>query len=204
MRVLAFDGGIINLGVCCINDGVILFSMNHSFAPRQNSFTGAQLTGIIAKWVNDNAASLWNLEEVDMVVMESVLRPRIQAIGLIIISCITSWRLAMGLAPIPIVMKSGSSKYTVNPHLNAIALTLKGKKNHGKRKMLSTGFCKQLWPETVGVCAMPDSCDAILLAVSALAAVPKRKTAEIKNWERSGHLVIYTQHMEFSCNFMHK
>lgn len=190
MRVLGIDGGIVNVGICVVNDGKInlikVDSISHSQKP-----TTAELSALTARWVCSRAEE-WGLETVDLVVVESVIRAKIQSVGVCIVAAIVAWRLSHGLSEPRIMMKSGRSKFSLNPCLQAAAAVAKGKGGYHDRKSLSVKFCHTVWAETME--SGPDPCDALLLALAGLASMPKSKvnaeSAETLRLCKEAHVVL--------------
>lgn len=171
MRVLGIDGGIVNVGICVLNDGHIDLIKVDSISPSQRPTT-AELSALTAKWVCSRAEE-WGLETVDLVVVESVIRAKIQSVGVCIVAAIVAWRLSHGLEEPRIMMKSGRSKFSLNPCLQAAAAVARGKVGYHDRKSLSVQFCHTVWAETTDL--GPDPCDALLLALAGLSSMPKSK-----------------------------
>lgn len=171
MRVLGIDGGIVNLGICIINSGCIELIEADSIHPSQKPTT-AELSALTAQWICERAEK-WNLGSVDLVVVESVLRAKIQSVGVCIVAAIVAWRLSNGFTKPKIMMKSGRSKYSLNPHMKSAASIAKGKVGYHDRKSLSVNFCHTVWAVTSDL--GPDPCDALLLALAGLANMPKSK-----------------------------
>lgn len=171
MRVLGIDGGIVNVGICVLDKGKIDLIKCDSISPSQKPTT-AELSALTAKWVCGRAAE-WQLENVDVVVVESVMRAKIQSVGVCIVAAIVAWRLSHGLEQPRIMMKSGRSKFSLNACLQAGARCARGKVGYHDRKSLSVQFCHTVWAETSEM--GPDPCDALLLALAGLSSLPKSK-----------------------------
>ena len=169
--MLGIDGGIVNVGVCVLNEGAIEVLETDRIHSTQNK-TVCELSTIVAMWVCDRAEK-WGLRDVDLLVVESVIRAKIQSVGVAIVAAISTWRISNGL-PLPkIMMKSGRTKFNMNPHMKAAAASLQGKRNYHDRKHLSVRFCHHVWPETSE--QGPDSCDALLLALAGSSCIAKSK-----------------------------
>lgn len=164
MRVLAIDGGIVNVGVCVVEDGSIELVTTDQIHPTSR-VSPSELAGLTSEWVCDRAEP-WRLEDVDLVIIESVVRAKINAVGTNIIAAISTWFRMQNKGCPRFMMKAGRSKFGVNPSLRARALSSKGKSNYENRKLLSVEFCNICWSETEG-CG-PDACDALLLAVAGI------------------------------------
>jgi len=171
MRVLGIDGGIVNVGICVVDCGRIDLIKADSINPTQKPTT-AELSALTARWVCSRAEE-WGLGSVDLVVVESVLRAKIQSVGVCIVAAISTWRLCHGFDLPKIMMKSGRSKYSLNNHMKAAASIARGKAGYHDRKALSVNFCHSVWAETSDL--GPDPCDALLLALAGLCNMPKSK-----------------------------
>lgn len=170
--VLAIDGGIVNVGVALVDgEGVQLLSVD-TIAPSQK-LTTAQLAQATEAWVRSNAEA-WRLREVDLVVVESVARSKVQAVGVAAIAAIAAH---CGRAvPPPSVLKTGRTKFAVHPDLAAEYARSKGKSAYAKRKTMCVDFCRaRLPPSALPRASKNDWSDALLLAVAGI---------KQKRWER--------------------
>ena len=170
--VLAIDGGIVNVGVALVDgEGVQLLSVD-SIAPSQK-LTTAQLAQATEAWVRSHADS-WRLHEVDLVVVESVARSKVQAVGVAAIAAIAA-HCGKPVPPVS-VLKTGRTKFSVHPDLAAEYARSKGKAAYTRRKTMCLDFCRSRLP----VSALPDAThhdwsDALLLALAGI---------KQKRWER--------------------
>ena len=100
------------------------------------------------------------------VVIESVKRPKIQAVGISIAAVLASLAATRGLAAPKIRFMHGVSKFAVTQECKDAAKALKGKRAYEQRKVLAEATAKTLCGNQQW--CMPqsrDECDAVLLAV---------------------------------------
>jgi hypothetical protein len=166
--VVAIDGGIVNVGVCVLTndgEGAVCTTYKECIAEREPRTT-AEVCAKTGAWVAANVDKLKMLRPGAHVVIESVKRPKIQAVGISIAAVLASLAASRGLAPPNIRFMHGASKFAVTPECRAAVHALKGKKAYEQRKMLAEATAKTLCVNQQW--CMPgsrDECDAVLLAV---------------------------------------
>ena len=164
-RVVAIDGGIVNVGVCVLSNFECTRTLKTAIAPREPK-TSADVCKCAGEWVAEHVDELGVLSLNTRLVIESVQRPKIQAVGLSLAGAISAIARLRGVACPPIRFMHGVTKFGVTPECKAAVKQLKGKKNYNKRKILAQSAAISLC-ETQGW-AVPqtrDECDAVLLAV---------------------------------------
>jgi len=163
-RVVAIDGGIVNVGVCVLSNFEATHTQKTAIAPSEPK-TSADVCKCAGEWVAENVDKLGILSPHTRLVIESVQRPKIQAVGLSLAGAVAAMAQLRGVDCPPIRFMHGVTKFGITPECRLAAKRLKGKKNYNKRKILAQNAAISLC-ETQGW-AVPktrDECDAVLLA----------------------------------------
>lgn len=167
MRVVGIDGGITHLGVCVIDTTKTPGTCDHwepKSIAKTATMTPCEVCEDSARWLV-NTIDNWDIERVDLVIIESVHRQKVQSVGNALIGAIVGYCVVRGIRIPRMMMKAGVEKFKWNNNLYRQYLQLKGKKNYLNRKKLLRAFLKSAYADPPAATDSFDSVDALLMAV---------------------------------------